>query len=436
MASYKRSDCRLCGSKNIDMVLHMSPTPLGDHYISLDELSMIEKTHPVDLYLCGDCGLAQLLEVLDATEVYGRYIYKTSDSLGLVEHFDKSVSIILEKFKPEKRSLIVDIGSNDGACLKRYRSKGMKVLGVEPASSIAKDASLANVPTINEFFSKKVAENIVKDHGKAAIVTANNTFANIDNLYDFVDNVKSIMTKDGVFIFETGYILDLLSKTIFDNIYHEHLSYFSIEPLERFFDGMDMELFDVDRITPKGGSIRCYVQRRGGIRHRSDSVDRLSIVEKSFGIHEKKIFDAFSKRLHGIKDQIHKTIRDIHTRGEKVAAYGASVGVTTALYNFDLDQKQLLFLADDNARRQGLYSPGKHIPVLSPLELVNQHIDYTCILAWMYNDSIIKRNKEYISAGGKFITILPEFRIVTGSDCLITDDIEEGNYLLYGQPDR
>ena len=416
MASYKRSDCRLCSSKNIDMVLHMSPTTLGDHYISFDELSMKEKTHPVDIYLCGDCGLAQLLEVLDATEVYGRYIYKTSDSLGLVEHFDKSVSIILKKFKPEKRSLIVDIGSNDGSYLKLYQSKGMQVLGVEPASSIAKGASLDNVPTINEFFSKKVAESIVKDYGKASIVTANNTFANIDNLHDFVENVKSIMKEDGVFIFETGYILDLLSKVIFDNIYHEHLSYFSIKPLERFFDSMGMELFDVDRIPPKGGSIRCYVQLHGGKRHRSDSVNELLRIEKYSGIHERKIFADFSQRLHEIKDQIHKTIRDIHTRGEKVAAYGASVGVTTALYNFYLDQRQLLFLADDNARRQGLYSPGKHIPVLSPLELVNQHIDYTFILAWMYNDSIIKRNKEYLAIGGKFITILPEFMIVAGSD--------------------
>ena len=103
-------------------------------------------------------------------------------------------------------------------------------------------------------------------------------------------------------------------------------------------------------------------------------------------------------------------------RGEKVAAYGASVGVTTALYNFDLDQKQLLFLVDDNARRQGLYSPGKHIPVLSPMELLNQHIDHCLILAWMYNGAIIKRNKEYLFAGGKFIMILPEFMVVTGSD--------------------
>ena len=415
MASYKRSDCRLCRSKNIDMALHMLPTPLGDHYISSDELLMKEKAYPVDIYLCNDCGLAQLLEVLDVKEVYGRYIYKTSDSLGLVEHFNNSVSMIFEKFKPEKGSLIVDIGSNDGSYLKLYQSKGMEVLGVEPASNIAKGASLANVPTINEFFSKRVAESIVKDYGKAAIVTANNTFANIDNLHDFVENVKRLMQDDSVFIFETGYIIDLLSKTIFDNIYHEHLSYFSIKPLERFFNSMGMELFDVDRITPKGGSIRCYVQFRGGMRHKADSVDRLLGIEKSSGIHERKIFADFSERLHEIKDQIQKAIREIYTRGEKAAGYGASVGVTTALYNFDLDQRQLLFLADDNARRQGLYSPGKHIPVLSPQELVNQHIDYTFILAWMYNDFIIKRNKEYLSIGGKFITILPEFMIVTDS---------------------
>lgn len=407
--SYKREECRLCKSRNVDRVLRMSPTPLGDHYVSSDELSIKEKTYPVDLYLCSDCGLTQLLDVVDAKEIYARYIYKTSDSLGLIEHFNTSVSAILQKFRLEKGSLIVDIGSNDGSYLKIYQSRGMKVVGVEPAAGIAKNASLSGVPTINEFFGKESAESIVKDHGKASIVTSNNTFANIDDLHDFVNNVKRIMEKDGIFVFETGYVLDLLSKTIFDNIYHEHLSYFSIKPLERFFDSMGMELFDVDRITPKGGSIRCYVQLRGGGRPRSDSIDKLLWNEKSSGIHEKKAFDDFIRKLRGIGEEIHKIIKDIHARGEKVAAYGASVGVTTALYNFGLGQEQLLFLADDNIRRQGLYSPGKHMPVLSPGELVDRHVEYAVILAWMYNDPIIKRNREYLSAGGKFITILPEF---------------------------
>ena len=397
------------------MVLRMPPMPLGDRYVFPDELPMIEETHPVDLYLCNDCGLTQLLEVLDATEIYGEYIYKTGDSLGFVEHLKRSASIILGRFKPEKGSLIVDIGSNDGSYLKLYHAEGMEVLGVEPASSIAKGASLGNVPTINGFFSKEVAENVVKDYGEASIVTTNNTFANIDDLHGFVESVKSIMKEDGVFILETGYILDLLSRTIFDNIYHEHLSYFSIKPLRRFFDSMDMELFDVDRITPKGGSIRCYVRLRGGMRHNgSGSVDGLLRIEEFSGVHEKRIFADFSQRLQRIKDQIHDAIRDTHGRGQKIAAYGASVGVTTALYNFDFSREQLLFLADDNARRQGLYSPGKHIPVLSPMELINRHIDYVFILSWIYNDSIVKRNEEYLSIGGKFITILPEFRIVTG----------------------
>jgi SAM-dependent methyltransferase len=418
MASYKREDCRLCKSKNVDRVFHMSPTPPGDHYISADELSIKEKTYPVDLYLCNDCGLTQLLEVVDAAEIYDRYIYKTSDSLGLIEHFNRGVLTILQKSQLEKGSLIVDIGSNDGSYLKIYQSKGMKVVGIEPASSIAREASLENVPTINEFFNKKVSESIVKDYGKASIVTANNIFANIDDLHDFVGNVKCIMKKDGIFIFETGYVLDLLSKAIFDNIHHEHLSYFSIKPLERFFDAIGMELFDVDRIAPKGGSIRCYVQLRGGMRQRFDNVDKLLRVEKSSGIHEKKIFIDFSQRLHGIKEQIHKIIGDMHARGEKVAAYGASIGVTAALYNFDLCQKQLLFLVDDNVRRQGLYSPGKHLPVLSPRELVKQHIELTIILAWMYNVPIIKGNKEYLSIGGKFVTILPEFKTITGEDNL------------------
>ncbi|MBR9691149.1 class I SAM-dependent methyltransferase [Candidatus Woesearchaeota archaeon] len=410
--SHKREKCRLCESKNLKLVVKLEPTPIGDDYVSSDQFDKKQVTFPVELFLCLDCGLAQLLEILNSKNIYVNYIYKTSDSLGLVEHFRSSVEIIMKKVEPKENSFVIDIGSNDGTYLQFYKEKGMRALGVEPAKSIAQNAINTGIETLPKFFNSKTAKSINEKYGKATIISANNVFANIDELIDMIKGVQMLLLDDGVFVLETGYVLDLLNKTIFDNIYHEHLSYFSVKPLKKFFENNGLELIDVERLAPKGGSIRCIAQKKGGKRTVSEYVKEVIDLEDENKLHEPQIFLDFADRLKDLKKKIQEIVGKIKDEGKTVAGYGASVGVTTALYNFGLDTGNLSFLVDDNKNRQGLYSPGLHVPVKPPAELMRKEVDYTIILAWMYNKPILERNSEYLNKGGKFIKILPEFKTI------------------------
>jgi len=407
---YKRKNCRLCEGTNVDSVLKMVPTPIGDAYLTDGKH---QETYAVELFLCKDCGHAQLLDVLNPESIYTDYIYKTSDSLGLVEHFNQAVDSILSKVDVKEGSLVVDIGSNDGSFLNFFKMGGMNVLGVEPAKRISQLAIQKGIETKNAFFSLDTAKELINTHGKAKIVTSNNTFANIDDLNSFVEGIKEILGTDGVFIFETGYVLDLLQKNIFDNIYHEHLSYFSVKPLQTFFEKQGMKLVHVERIKTKGGSIRCFVQYPSGPLNKSESVEELIEIETNLKIQEPAPFKELESRIRKMGYNLRNLLTTLKKQGKKIAGYGASVGVTTVLYNFGLDKNLIDFLVDDNLTRQGLLSPGLEIPVKSSQELHNQQIDYVVVLAWQYANPIISKNNDYLTNNGKFINFLPSFEIVS-----------------------
>lgn len=407
-----RDTCRLCGSKNIELVLKLVATPIGDAYVSKEHLNEKQVCYPVELFLCKDCGLAQLPGVLDPDAVYCDYIYHTSDSLGLVQHFQKYVDEVFNYVNPPKNSLVIDIGSNDGSLLKFFKDKGMRVLGIDPAREIANVATKCGIETLPTFFNSEIAQKIRRERGSAYIITINNAFANIDDLSNLIKGVKLLLDAEGIFVFETGYFVDLTQKTIFDNIYHEHISYFTVKPLRIFFKNTGLELIDVKRIASKGGSIRCIVQLASGSREESQSINGLLKLEAGLKIHNSEIIKEFGNKLNNIKNELLKIVKDLKAKGKKIAGYGASVGVTTVLYNFDLNKELLDFIVDDNASRQNLYSPGLYIPVLSPKGLIEQKIDYVIILAWQYAEPIIKNNQEYLDKGGHFIKFLPKVEII------------------------
>lgn len=407
-----RDTCRLCGSKNIESVLKLAPIPIGDAYISKEHINEKQDCYPVELFLCKDCGLTQLPYILDPDAVYRNYIYRTSDSLGLVQHFQKYAYEVFNYANPPKNSLVIDIGSNDGSLLKFFKDKNMDVLGIDPASEIADEATRKGIETLPLLFTSQLAQKIRKDRGPAYIITMNNTIANIDDLSNVIDGIKILLDPDGIFVFETGYFVDLIQKKIFDNIYHEHISYFTVRSLQDFFKNNGMELIDVQRIAPKGGSIRCVVQLASGSRKQSKSINELLKLEAGLKVHNSETIKEFGNRLNNIKYELLKIVKNLRTRGKKIAGYGASVGVTTVLYNFGLSKELLDFIVDDNISRQNLYSPGLHIPVLSPKELIEQKIDYVIILAWQYAEPIIKKNQAYLDQGGHFIKFLPDIEII------------------------
>ncbi|MGB0909676.1 MAG: class I SAM-dependent methyltransferase [Nitrospirales bacterium] len=412
-STHRREDCRLCGKTNLTRVVPLSPTPIGDRYNTQVECQQSQDLYPLDVFLCKECRYVGLQEIVDPTLLYGEYLYRTSISLGLPEHFQLQAYTVLNKCVSENNR-VIEIGSNDGTLLRCFQAHGVQVLGIEPAKELAMRVSESGIPTISDFFSKELVSEIKKQYGLAGVIVANNVVANIDRLDDIAEGVRELLAPDGLFVFETGYLLDLLDGRILDNIYHEHLSYFSVAPLKMFFERFGLELIDVTKEDTKGGSIRCFVHHKGGPYLVSSRVKEFLSREFNQAPNLEKTFQKFQTQIQQVKTDLKEVLNERNKNEQTLAAFGASVGSTTLIYEFDIGGV-LSFLVDDNPNRHDLYSPGFHLPVLSSEALYERSPDIVVILAWRYADSIIKKHQRYLEHGGKFIIPLPAIQIVEAS---------------------
>jgi SAM-dependent methyltransferase len=408
---YRRETCRLCGSRNLEIALHYVPTPPADAYLSTAHRDVVQEVFPLDLYLCRDCGFAQLCDVIRADSIYVDYIYETKSSLGLVEHFQRYANAVVDSIEPPPGALVVDLGSNDGTLLKFFKQRGMKVLGVDPAREIARAATEAGLETLPEFFTADLSRQIRRERGPATIITANNIYANVDELGDFTDSIRGLLAPNGVFVFESYYLGDLIENMVFDFIYHEHLSSFSVSPLVGFFRRHGMELIDAQRIPTKGGSLRYTVQLAGGPRPKSPALVHLLAEEARRGLGRIETFKAFSAKIEAAKDELISLLAKLKREGKTIAGYGASATTTTLIYHFGLGE-YLSFLVDEYSRKQNVLSPGLHLPVLAPQALIDRKTDYVVIIAWRYVEPILEKNRAFRDRGGHFIVPLPKLQVV------------------------
>lgn len=408
-----RNDCRLCSSTNLELVLPILPSPIGDEFVSKDQLNDVQELYPLDTYLCLACGHLQNLDVVDPEILFRNYTYCTSASIGLVEHFNKYAQAIVSGFNIPQGSLVVEIGSNDGSLLKAYKAQGMRVVGVDPAKVIAARATAEGVKTLPEFFNYDIAQQVLNESGLAALICANNVFAHADNIADIVKGIRCLLAPDGVFVFEVSYVPDIIDNFVFDTIYHEHVSHHALIPLERFFNSLDMTLFDVQRVSTKGGSIRGFAQPMStGKRPTSKAYLQMLEEESRKGISQPEIYRTFYQDIEKRKQAVLVFLDNVISQGKKVAAYGASTTTTTLLYHFEL-QTRLQFIVDDNPLKYQLYSPGAHIPVYPSDQLYSsQPPDIVVILAWQYSAAIMKRHTRFTDSGGKFLIPLPEMAIL------------------------
>ncbi|RMH51327.1 MAG: class I SAM-dependent methyltransferase [Zetaproteobacteria bacterium] len=408
----RRERCRLCDGRQLELCLPMEPSPIGDAFITAEQLGVPQPIFPLDLYLCRSCGHVQNLDVVDPELLFREYIYNTSNSPWLVKHFRHYVAEVCSRIAPPPDSLVVEIGSNDGTLLRLFREAGMRVLGVDPAREIARRASRAGIETLDTFFTAQLAQSIRASHGPAALVCANNVFAHADDLRDIAIGVRELLAEDGVFIFEVSYLVDIVDRMLFDTIYHEHLSHHTVAPLERFFRQIGLCLFDVQRVASKGGSIRCFVQHSdSGRRAAGPGLEACLAEERRRGFAEPAIYRQFHARIQQRKHELHAALQQEIRKGSMIAGYGASTTTTTLLWYFGLT-RMISFIVDDNPVKHGRYSPGCHIPVVPSGELAIRRPDIVVVLAWQYADRIIERQHSFIASGGTFLVPLPNLRTV------------------------
>ncbi len=403
-AVQRRETCRLCNAKNLELVVRLVPTPVGDAFVPKDQLDVPQPAYPLDLLLCRQCGNVQLLNVVDPDIIYRQYYYKSSVSLGLVDHFRRYAESLRDQIKPTAGSLVVEIGSNEGALLRPFKEWGYRVLGIDPAIEIARTATESGIETMPTYFTVDLAREIKSKNGMASLIVANNVFANIDDLSNVIEGVKTLLAPDGVFVIETSYWLDVVEKLLIDTIFHEHLTYFSVKPLSIFFERNGMQLIDVVHGPTKGGSIRCMVQLKGGKRAVSPAVTHQIESEEKAGIFTPERYKLYTDQINSAKEKLLANLRKLKSQGKTIAGYGAAVGLTTVIYHFGLGEV-LSFLVDDNTDKHNTFSPGLHLPTLPSSALYDRKPDAVVVLAWRYADAIIDKHQQYLSQGGKFIPL-------------------------------
>ena len=336
----------------------------------------------------------------------------SSTSKLFIKHFEQYAEKVYERLKLNSHSLVIDIGSNDGILLKPFKKLGTKVLGIEPAENIAKIARAEDIDTISEYFSKKLAHFVVKKYGKADIITANNVFAHIDDLDEVIEGLKILLKDNGVFIMEAPYLIDFLQKRYFDLVYHEHLSYWSVGALQTLFKRFNMTVFFVEKVAVHGGSIRVFVKKEEGHFPVDKSVKQFLLKESKMKLKDITTYLNFAQKVYENKVKLLLLLEKLKSKGKTIAAYGAPAKGNTLLNFFSIGTETLDFVVDDSKFKQGLFTPGKHIPVVPSQQLYEKKPDYVLILAWNFADSIMDMHKNYRKDGGRFIIPVPKPRIV------------------------
>jgi SAM-dependent methyltransferase len=402
----------LCGGQSLTRVLSLEPTPPANAFVSAADLDRVQERYPLDVYFCDRCAHVQLLDSVDPQLLFENYVYVSGTSPVFVKHFEAYAEFVRRRYPAPPDGFVVDIGSNDGTLLSFFRKAGLRILGIDPAREIAARATSAGIETIAGFFTPELARRIREERGPADVITANNVFAHIDDLAGAADGVRSLLAPNGVFVFEVSYLVDVFEKTLFDTIYHEHLSYHSVKPLRRFLDSHGLQMIEAVRIDSHGGSIRVVAQHRGGPHREQGSVAEAVAIEERLGLDTAAAFHDFARRIGTLKKDAQKLLRRLKAEGRSVAGFGAPAKTTTLMYHFGIGPDIVDFIVDDSPLKQNLFTPGMHVPVLAPQAIYDRRPDYVIVLAWNFADSIMARHKAYSDAGGRFIILVPSIRIV------------------------
>ena len=408
---HHRDDCRLCGSHDLTNVLGLKPTPPANAFVPKTSVAAPQEAFPLDLWFCRNCRHIQLLDVVDPNILFGDYPYVSGTSPVFVRHFEDYATEVIGKFSLQPDDLVVDIGSNDGTLLKPFQAAGMKVLGIDPAESIAAAANADGIETLPAFFTRETALDIRERHGTAMCITANNVFAHIDDLTATVEAIRELLAPRGIFVFEVSYFVDVFEKTLFDTIYHEHLDYHTVGPLPQFFAAHGLDLFAAERIDTHGGSLRGFVQIEGG-ECAGSGIETLVENESALGLDREETLRDYSSRIDKLGRELGTLIEELRRDGKRLAGYGAPAKATTLMHHFGIGREQIEFIVDDNPLKQGLYSPGLYVPVLPSSAISERQPDYLVILAWNFAEPIMDKCGDFARNGGHFIVPLPEVQVI------------------------
>jgi hypothetical protein len=406
-----RGRCVVCRAKLPEPFLDLGRTALANKFLLPEDITDVEPTFPLRVTRCAACAHIQLTELVPPALMFEDYLYVSSASDTLQAHLHDLADVVVQRRSLDQDDLVIDVGANDGTLLKGFRLHRVRTLGVDPALNLAEREADTGIDRYTGFFNARTARDIVSQWGRATVITATNTFPHIPNLHDFMTGIDIALAPGGAFVIEAHYLLDILDQLAFDTVYHEHVSYWALGPLQRLFAEHDMEVTSAERLPIHHGQLRVFVQRRGE-REIEPSVARALDLERERRLYELETWQAFADRVMALKRDLHRTLSELRADGYRVAGYGAPAKGNTLLSFLELGPHDLAWIADRSPLKQGRVTPGSHIPVVAPDRLLSDRPDAVLLLAWNFAEEILSQQREYLDAGGRFILPVPEVRFL------------------------
>ena len=408
----KLDRCQITGSKNLFEAIDLGHQPSCDALLTKETINQPETYYPLRLMICPESGLGQLDYVVDGKVVYpADYPYRAGVSRPLQDYLLTFADDILERFKIRPKSLCVDVGCNDGTLLTGFKRRSMRTVGVEP-TNMAKFAWKENkIKTIQNFFTEDVAKDIVSEYGRAKVVTMTNVFAHMATLGEVMRGLNRLLDKDGIFITESQYLLDILERNQFDQVYHEHIRLYSVKSLAKLFPYYGMEVFDAEKLSSREGSIRTYIARKG-IYPIKPSVGKLIKLEEQKGLFKPEAWAKFRQRVYDNRERLIELAHKAKHKGMRFVADSCPGRGTVLVNYYGIDKTLMPYIAQlPGSEKVGKFLPGTHIPIVSNEIIMKEKPDYVVLLAWHYGDYIMK-NWRAKGLKSKFVLPLSEFKII------------------------
>lgn len=398
----ERKNCRMCGSAHFAEVLDLGTHSLVNSYLSKEDLGKAEQLFPLVVKQCQDCHLVQVIETIDPVEIYttGNYMYFSTDVPGLKDYFAEYATDLFERFI-EQDDLVIEIASNDGILLDFVREKA-DVLGIDAAPNAVLKALKKGIPTFPSLFNAKTAELVNREFRNAKVVMANNCIAHVDDLDDFMTGVQMLLAEDGVFIFETGYWGTMIKTANYEQIYHDHFSYYSVGVWQEYSKKFGLKVFDAV-VTPAQDNcaVRVFLSRDD--RPKTERLKAIEADELASGANTYEQSTKYQAEVHQAWENLKETLVGLKAGGSRIAAYGASAKGGTIARAADIGSDLIEFYVDDAPGKHGLFTPIYHVPIISREEARANEPDYFLILAVNYAENIMAKEKAFHEAGGKFI---------------------------------
>lgn len=418
--------CLVCDGR-VELFFDLGATALANQFLRAEELNSPEPKYPLRIGFCQSCAHVQLLDAVPPRAMFERYLYVSSASDTLKAHLWELADRLTRRYRLGAGDLVIDIGCNDATLLRGFQRRGVRPLGVDPAANLAA-LSAAEHPDDDidrcvDLFGETSARSIAERCGAAALITATNTFPHIQDLEDFIAGVKAVLRPGGALVLEMHYLLDLIEQVAFDTIYHEHVSYWALGPMAQLFERHGMVVVDAERVALHHGQLQVHVQRQGECQVQP-SVARLIAAEEQAGLTRMETYLRFAEQACRIKSDLHEILAVFARHGQRVAGYGAPAKGNTLLSFLGIDAGLLPYIADRSPLKQGLFTPGTHIPVVAPERLLTDQPDYLLLLAWNFAEEIVAQQVEYRRRGGRFMVPVPEVRVLDHDAKLYQADIE------------